>query len=388
MNIVASIKNKLIIVVIALVIICITAISGFSYYQSKKAMFNLGGQSESDTLSAALTTISSFDSSNIALVEKIYNHISKNANSTYALKEFTKNMLKPYKDGAHAFGVYLGFENGAFIGSDSLSEKDGVNYYEEGPGTNNNTGYDARNEEWFKGALNTKGVYKTKVYQDSDTKVPVITYSKAIYNNNKLIAVLGVDMTLSDLQNEFNEIGQLVRGGRMFVFDEDKITFLSTDASLIFNDNPNIPMLTKAREEHGNLVPFYYRRANGTQRMGVCGFLGNSTSMGCLTRSLDSFEGPINKIAFENTIISLIMLIIVGIAIYMMTNYVLKPLQHIKQGLLSFFDYLNYKSNSANTINVHSKDELGEIAHAINENIQKTKKNLDKDTALVQNAFD
>ena len=55
--------------------------------------------------------------------------------------------------------------------------------------------------------------------------------------------------------------------------------------------------------------------------------------------------------------------------VIMISKEVVKNIQIIKNGLKSFFDVINHKSNSADALDIQSKDEFREIADEINSNI-------------------
>ncbi|WP_033916542.1 methyl-accepting chemotaxis protein, partial [Campylobacter sputorum] len=58
----------------------------------------------------------------------------------------------------------------------------------------------------------------------------------------------------------------------------------------------------------------------------------------------------------------------------------------IQSGLNNVFKFINHESKDANTINVKTKDEFGAMAKAINENIEKTKKNLSDEEIFIKQA--
>ncbi|BAK72610.1 methyl-accepting chemotaxis protein [Arcobacter sp. L] len=79
-------------------------------------------------------------------------------------------------------------------------------------------------------------------------------------------------------------------------------------------------------------------------------------------------------------IIALLLLITLGTLI---VNSILNGLTRLKTGLLSFFAYLNRETNEVKLIHIDSKDEFGEMAIVVNENIEKTKKGIEEDRKLI-----
>ena len=54
-----------------------------------------------------------------------------------------------------------------------------------------------------------------------------------------------------------------------------------------------------------------------------------------------------------------------------------------KDSLINFFKYLNNETEYSGIIDVHTNDEIGEMAHAVNQNITKIKSLKDQDAALI-----
>ena len=57
-------------------------------------------------------------------------------------------------------------------------------------------GYDARERPWYNQSKDRK-YYVSKPYKDSITNNSMVTVTKAIYNNEKLVGVIGIDLIIS-----------------------------------------------------------------------------------------------------------------------------------------------------------------------------------------------
>ena len=109
-----------------------------------------------------------------------------------------------------------------------------------------------------------------------------------------------------------------------------------------------------------------------------------------LDKELDAYQSGVSKIKHEYddeinelktktvTINIIVILILVSILIYLQT-YLLKAVNAITSGLNNFFNFLNQKTDIVEPINFKSKDEFGQMATQINENINMTKIGLEKD---------
>jgi methyl-accepting chemotaxis protein len=79
-------------------------------------------------------------------------------------------------------------------------------------------------------------------------------------------------------------------------------------------------------------------------------------------------------------IIVILFTLVIAIAI---TKNIIGSINEFKTGLLSFFKYLNKESDKANLITIHSSDEIGEMAQAVNDNILKVQKVIEENNMLI-----
>ncbi|QDM00987.1 HAMP domain-containing methyl-accepting chemotaxis protein [Aliarcobacter butzleri] len=82
------------------------------------------------------------------------------------------------------------------------------------------------------------------------------------------------------------------------------------------------------------------------------------------------------------TIISIVILFSVLIAFFI-TNSIVISLKNLQDGLFSFFGYLNRESTKVELINLDSKDEFGQMAKVVNQNIERTQKGIEEDRKLI-----
>jgi len=91
----------------------------------------------------------------------------------------------------------------------------------------------------------------------------------------------------------------------------------------------------------------------------------------------------------EAIIVSIIMLLVtsafVSILLY---KFIINPLQTVKARLDEFFLFLRHEIKEVTKIEINSKDEIGEMAHAINDNIVKTQSLMEEDQVLINDVKD
>jgi methyl-accepting chemotaxis protein len=68
------------------------------------------------------------------------------------------------------------------------------------------------------------------------------------------------------------------------------------------------------------------------------------------------------------------------------SKIVITSLDNFKIGLISFFSYLNRSSKDISLLDDSSKDEFGEMAKFVNDNIKQIEKTINQDTALIEDA--
>ena len=103
-----------------------------------------------------------------------------------------------------------------------------------------------------------------------------------------------------------------------------------------------------------------------------------------------SYKDALNKI--NNTLYTLYTIIVIALLLsitftIIATNAIKKPMSKFQDGLLAFFKYINKEVEDTKLIDVDSKDELGQMAKIINDNITQIKTGIETDRALVDSAI-
>ncbi|MDY0326630.1 MAG: methyl-accepting chemotaxis protein [Arcobacteraceae bacterium] len=86
-------------------------------------------------------------------------------------------------------------------------------------------------------------------------------------------------------------------------------------------------------------------------------------------------------------IISMISIIIFIILSFYISQLITSTLSSFQNGLFSFFAYLNREKTKAELISINSKDEFGQMASVVNENIIKTQKNVEEDRQVINDTI-
>ncbi|EKZ7306188.1 methyl-accepting chemotaxis protein [Campylobacter jejuni] len=363
-------KIKLSLIANLIAIFALIVLGIVSFYFTKTSLYESTLKNQTDLLKVTQSTVEDFRSTNQSFTRALEKDIANLPYQSLITEENIINnvgpILKYYRHSINALNVYLGLNNGKVLLSQKSNDAKMPELRDD---------LDIKTKDWYQEALKTNDIFVTPAYLDTVLKQYVITYSKAIYKDGKIIGVLGVDIPLEDLQNSVANTP-----GNTFLFDQKNKIFAATNKELL---NPSIdhsPVLN-AYKTHGDYNFFTYG-LDGKERLGTCTKVFAYTA--CITESADIINKPIHKAAFIQAIVVIIVVVFSVILLYFIVSKYLSPLAAIQTGLTSFFDFINYKTKNVSTIEVKSNDEFGQISNAINENILATKRGLEQDNQAVK----
>ncbi|EJX7952318.1 methyl-accepting chemotaxis protein [Campylobacter jejuni] len=365
-----SIKIKLSLIANLIAIFALIVLGIVSFYFTKTSLYESTLKNQTDLLKVTQSTVEDFRSTNQSFTRALEKDIANLPYQSLITEENIINnvgpILKYYRHSINALNVYLGLNNGKVLLSQKSNDAKMPELRDD---------LDIKTKDWYQEALKTNDIFVTPAYLDTVLKQYVITYSKAIYKDGKIIGVLGVDIPSEDLQNLVAKTP-----GNTFLFDQKNKIFAAANKELL---NPSIdhsPVLN-AYKAHGDNNFFSYK-LNNEERLGACTKVFAYTA--CITESADIINKPIYKAAFIQAIVVIIVVVFSVILLYFIVSKYLSPLAAIQTGLTSFFDFINYKTKNVSTIEVKSNDEFGQISNAINENILATKRGLEQDNQAVK----
>lgn len=111
-------------------------------------------------------------------------------------------------------------------------------------------GFDQTTREWYIEAVkNPSSIYLSAPYQDAETKETVITISKAIFENNQLKGVVGLDISFSKI----SKVLTTDKDNKFFIALDDGRFITHTDSNLLFNDQRNIYTELNAPKLNGEI---------------------------------------------------------------------------------------------------------------------------------------
>ncbi|MDD2888170.1 MAG: methyl-accepting chemotaxis protein [Aliarcobacter sp.] len=122
------------------------------------------------------------------------------------------------------------------------------------------------------------------------------------------------------------------------------------------------------------------------------------TMLGQMMDSTQAIERSLNKIhnqslkykeeALDNQdkvliTLSIIFIVLFSLISFIISRVIIKSFNNFRNGLLSFFSYLNKEKDEVEFLNDKSKDEFGEMSKVVNGSIKLIQENLQKDEALI-----
>ncbi|MFX4231834.1 methyl-accepting chemotaxis protein [Aliarcobacter butzleri] len=246
------------------------------------------------------------------------------------------------------------------------------------------------NNSWVKIALDKKDIAITKPYIYED--VLMITISKPIFYKEKIVGVVGIDISLDFLIKQMKQI-KIFETGYATLIDSYGVIISHPE---IKNINKNIKDVTsnenilEAIEKGKKGEVFSYFSKNLRTNSDSYNFVypvqfGDTKYYWSFVVSAPQDEYLKEAYFIRNfSFISGLCSLLVMIATILFNVKILnKNLLVIRDGILSFFSYLNRESSKAELINLDSKDEFGQMAKVVNENIVKTQKGIEEDRKLI-----
>jgi len=102
-----------------------------------------------------------------------------------------------------------------------------------------------------------------------------------------------------------------------------------------------------------------------------------------LKKTQDDIRNTITNIYIIAIVVTIILIILIILLSLLISRNIILSITNFKSGLLNFFEYLNRKKNDIELLSNTNKDEFGDMSKVINENIVKTKNNLEEDRDII-----
>ena len=377
-----SVSTKILAIVIGIFVLVLGVTSLFNYKKTAKETIEVYEGIQQLALNSSFTTI------NITMNAEARQHLSELAkllskvdkDDLIAQRKILANLAKFVQYDA-AFIVYEN-SDGRMISSNPNTD---VARLSNTPDEGN---FDFRTRGWYQEAKNTKDFFVTAPYESKVAGMEATisaTAAMPFFRDGKFVGVIAVDISVGSFQDRFKnfkrqELPSLKvflsdSNGEVFSYEgiekesKEKLNSLKAAIAKVSKTNPNGKL--EIDLPSGKETVFY--------RTMPFGWI-----IAAEAREAD-FLKAINESLVISTILALVLLVLGVVALFFAIRYYFNGLKDIQKGLNDFFAFLNHKVKQVPQIRLNSDDEFGNMARAINENIQKSQNNLKQDEeAIVQ----
>ena len=262
-------------------------------------------------------------------------------------------MVKQINASTKATDILVGFEDGRSYSATS--------------GRHDESEYDPRARGWYEEAKRKGTTIITPMYKDAFTKNLLVSIAEPFYNNGQLQGVLLADIELNVLEDIVK--ASAFAHATTSLFDELGTTIASTD--IIENpgksklaDNAELTQLQQQMltEKEGKLT----HSVNGKEKISYFESvkLDNQLSWHILiTLDKEAHHAIISDSLEDSLITAIIMTLIVTLLIFICLNKLYQPIIALKSTVQ---DLAQGNGDLTQRLEVTSKDDLGQIAEAVN----------------------
>ncbi|MGR3766337.1 methyl-accepting chemotaxis protein [Rossellomorea sp. NS-SX7] len=221
--------------------------------------------------------------------------------------------------------------------------------------------FDPTSREWYQNAVETKaGVVWSEPYIDTATEEYIITASKAVVSDNKIIGVIGVDVNLSKLTDSVSDM-ELGYEGYPFLFGLDGTAIVHpTLRGENLSDKPFIKEMLESENNQGTI----HYELDGEKKVLVYNTVpktnwkvGSAYEMDALLQSSKEIERLLLLTGLVTLVVMLVMVVIVSGKMTKPIKELQKTVTEVATGDLSIQS------------SIESKDETGMLASDLNKMI-------------------
>ncbi|MDY6120380.1 MAG: hypothetical protein SPI03_03450, partial [Campylobacter sputorum] len=376
-----KVSNKISLIVLGLLAISFIIFSIISYNNTKESIITLAQSSKLSSSHSANAFTNEFFAEVIYGVEKLALYAKNHPNEFLSDRATFANKIADMSNLSYISRFIIGYgDNGdnynIIVNDDKAAEVEYIPNYVQSKG-------------WYQEAIKQGKTFFMLPYYSSSLKAMSLKIVKPVIIDGKSVAVVGADVEVDELNEAY---------GRMKDSPTALINIIDLDFNELVYDPDKSKMMSKSdavKTYVKTLIDDYNTNGNkaselttstGDTRIASCEKYESANWLICSVNSMSDYDTMLNSTLSSQVILSIVFIVvIVSILIFTITR-ALKPISTIQSGLNNVFKFINHETKDANTINVKTKDEFGAMAKAINENIEKTKKNLSDEEIFIKQA--
>ncbi|MCR5283161.1 MAG: methyl-accepting chemotaxis protein [Lachnospiraceae bacterium] len=349
-----SLRGKMTLIVVLIVLLCSGILSIISYF---KASTILSGELETNYSIAAdryAQELTAWMNKNATIIDTLCADINTNRIFDRSSEEFHTYLETNYNilnSEGFIYDIYFTDPNSIMVCASDFISDGSVDY--------------AHDREWFLQAAETKELYYSSPYMDSDSGLPVVTISKAIFSDGELKGVLCADIFVDTLVKIISE-AEVAENSYAFLLDQNLGMVVHPNEAYTFDDEPyNIMDVADAPYEavvagiqNKSEDMVYLKDYDGITRGIVVSqmpdtgwFVGIATSKAVVTGSVNQLIGGF--------LIAALISVVVGVIV----SVIFAPI------LMKDIDRLGKvvaQGDISRDLEVNSKDEIGTLSSNFN----------------------
>ena len=221
-----SIRTRMTIMIVLVVLGSSILLSFISYQRAKKSLITQAEISYGVAAQKYALELTSWVNTNATIIDTMAAEIAVNGISFKGYDEFHRYLRDSYlllNKSGYVYDVYFTYpDNFMVCASDFLS--DGTVDF-------------VHAREWYTTSALTGKLFFSSPYLDSDTNKPIITISKAVYNEDKLLGVLAADIFV-DVLVDMIQNADVEENSYAFLIDQHKRMIVHPDPVYAYDDIP------------------------------------------------------------------------------------------------------------------------------------------------------
>ncbi|RYU68726.1 methyl-accepting chemotaxis protein [Aliivibrio finisterrensis] len=340
-----TLKTKLVITSVALIILTIISLGAFSYQTMKTQAWD-GIRSESgNTAKAYSLGIGDWFKGRQDAITGMKEAIERNPNL-----DPVDRLKQTLTSGRFGLSFY-GNEKGVMERHDPSL---------------NQAGYDPRTRGWYKETLAANKAITTKPYVSHTMQALVVTLTEPVRENGKIIGVTASDLSLSTLIDDVLDIPVPGKGYAMLLDVSNKIVVAHPSEKMTLKPISELGQGFDAINLNSELASdgFFFTEQNGINKAVMVTAVPNTSWAIALVMDQDTLEAPLNAMLFKLILIGGLILLFVSLFTGWLVTRQLRELGTVSEALA---DIANGEGDLTVRINVKSDDEVGKLAENFNQ---------------------
>lgn len=377
-----TLTQKVLGVVVVLFVVIISAMSVFSYYQSKKDIISLFNRVQSSILEAAYTTI------NITMNLEASQHLKSIANSVSNNSAVqVRNVAEGLINSVKYPNVYVGFDDGRSVISrmdNELFPIDSITWEE---------GVDLRKQSWYSATSSPEHIHVDKAVRLKDGPFAgrlVTNVSSRVARGGANVGTVAVDIFIDRFQERFAGFkNKDIPSLQVFLVDQNGDIFSHPNEKVVnsFNNGDSRQKLDEATKLNPNSGSYIFTDFEGKESYALYRRFDFGWYVVVCAHTAD-YQDKFDLTIAETAGLCVLALFIGSLLLTFTLHRFLNPIKRIEGDLIALFKYINHESPEApKPIKITSQDEFGTIAAMINANSKHTQEQMAKDACAVEDSI-